>query len=87
MQRLEDTVTPFRSTLLLLATGMLGAGLALAVLLVIPTDAAPSEYGRLLSEELPVLVFVAATGFGMGVLVAFMWGMAQRLLARHAPRA
>jgi hypothetical protein len=87
MQRLEDTVTPFRSTLLLLATGMLGAGLALAVLLVIPTDAAASEYGRLLSEELPVLVFVAATGFGMGVLVAFMWGMTQRLLARHAPRA
>lgn len=78
---------PLRSTLLMLVLGTLGAGLSVAVLLMIPTDAAPADYGRSIAEQLPVLVFVGGAGFGMGILVAVVWSIAQRFFATHVPRA
>jgi hypothetical protein len=65
----------------MLALGGLGAGLSVALLLLTPADGAASAYDRLLAEPLPNVVFVAAAGFGMGVLIAAVWSLARRFLA------
>jgi len=79
-------VTQFRSLLLTLAFGVLGALLSVFFLIVIPTDGAPAGYGQLIAEQLPTLVFVAVAGFGMGALIAIVWSIAQRLFAPSIPR-
>lgn len=76
-----------RSALLALPLGIIGAALALSLLILIPTGEAPTAYGRLLAEPLPNLVFVAAAGFALGVLVAAVWSVTRRLLAPQVPRA
>ena len=65
----------------MLALGGLGAGLSVALLLLTPADGAPTAYDRLLAEPLPNVVFVAAAGFGMGILVVAVWSLARRILA------
>jgi hypothetical protein len=71
------------STLLMLACGSLGAVLSVAFLLMIPTDGAHG-LRALIADELPVLVFAAGMGFGVGVLI--LWSLLQRLFAPSAPR-
>jgi hypothetical protein len=84
---LEVDVSQFWSTLVLLACGSVGAVLSVALLLVIPTDGAPHAYRELLSDDLPVLIFAAGLGFGVGALVALLWSLLQRFFAADVPRA
>jgi hypothetical protein len=70
-----------------MACGSLGAVLSVAFLLIIPTDGAPHGYSELITEELPVLIFAVGMGIGVGVLVALLWSVLQRLFAANAPRA
>jgi hypothetical protein len=76
-----------RSTLLILPLGIIGAALALSFLILIPTGEASTAYARLIAEPLPNVIFVAAAGFGLGVLVALVWSLTWWLLASHAPQA
>lgn len=69
----------------MLTLGLLGAALSVAFLLLIPTDDAAG--GRLFAQPLPIVVFVAAAGFGIGALVALLWSLTQRLFAPHVPPA
>ena len=71
----------------MLTLGLLGAALSVAFLLLIPTDDAAGGYGRLFAQPLPIVVFVAAVGFGIGALVAVLWSLTQRLFAPHVPPA
>jgi hypothetical protein len=80
-------VTQFRSVALLLVLGTLGAMVSMVFLLIIPSDGVTMGYRQLIGEDLPVLVFVAGTGFGMGALIAVLWLFLQRLFAVQAPRA
>ena len=80
-------VLQLRSALLILALGLIGAGLAVGFLLLTPTDGSPTAYGRLIAEPLPNVVFVAAAGFGIGALVAVVWSFAWRLLVPQVPSA
>ncbi len=74
------------SMLLMLACGSLGAVLSVAFLLMIPTDGAHG-FRALIADELPVVVFASGMGFGVGVLIALLWSVLQRLFAPSAPRA
>ena len=78
-------MTPFRSILLMLVLGTLGAVLSASVLLV--TDGAPQGYAELIAKDLPVLIVAAGMGFGAGLLAAFLWSVLLRLFAAHLPRA
>lgn len=75
------------TALIVLACGTAGAVLSVAFLLMIPTDGASHGYRALIAEDLPVLVFTVAMGFGLGVLIALVWSVLQRLFAANAPRA
>lgn len=77
----------FGSAFVLLACGSLGAVLAVALLLLIPTDSAPHGYRELITQEFPVLVFAVGMGFGAGVLIGLLWSVLQRFFAAIAPRA
>ena len=70
-----------QSALVALPLGILGAALALSVLILIPTGEAATPYARLLAEPLPNVIFLAASGFGLGVLVAAVWSLTRRFLA------
>lgn len=76
-----------RSTLLALPLGIIGAALALSFLILIPTGEASTPYGRLIAEPLPNVIFVAAAGFGLGVLVAAVWSLTWRVLPPRSPGA
>ena len=71
----------------MLALGVLGAGLSIGLLSLIPTDAPSSAYGRLMDEPLPNVILVGAIGFGFGALVATVWSLACRIVAPQPPRA
>ncbi len=75
------------SALLFLACGSLGAVLSVTLLLLIPSDGAPLGYRELIANDLPVLVFAAGVGFGVGLMIALLWSGLQRLFAVNAPRA
>jgi len=74
-------------TFFALACGAVGAVLSVALLLMIPTDGVHSGYHELLTNDLPVLVFVTGLGFGIGVMIALLWSILQRLFAANTPRA
>lgn len=76
-----------RARLLMLALGVLGAGLSIGLLPLIPSDAGTTAYGRLIAEPLPNLIFVGAIGFGAGAVVAAAWSLACRIMAPQRPRA
>jgi hypothetical protein len=80
-------VNQLGSTLFILICGILGAALSVAFLLWIPTDGAAHGYRELIADELPVIVFAAGIGFGVGVLIALLWSVLQRVFAPNAPRA
>jgi hypothetical protein len=82
---METAVTQFRSILLMLVLGTLGAVLSASILLV--TDGAPQGYGELIAKDLPVLIVAAGMGFGTGLLAAYLWSVLLRLFAAHLPRA
>ena len=63
------------STPVMLAFGMIGAGLSLAFLLLLPTNEAPTAYSRLISEPLPNVILVAVVGFVIGAFVAAAWSL------------
>jgi hypothetical protein len=56
-------------------------------LILIPTGEASTPYGRLIAEPLPNVIFVAAAGFGLGVLVAAVWSLTWRVLPPRSPGA
>ena len=64
----------------MLPLGIIGAALALSFLILIPTGEASTAYARLTAEPLPNVIFVAAAGFGLGVLVALVWSLTWWLL-------
>jgi hypothetical protein len=70
-----------QSALLAFPLGIIGAALTLSLLVLIPNGEASTAYGRLLAEPLPNVIFVAAAGFGLGVLVAALWSLTRRFLA------
>jgi hypothetical protein len=74
-------------TFVVLACGAVGAALSVALLLMIPTDGVHNGYHELLTNDLPVLVFVTGLGFGLGVLIALLWSILQRLFAANTPGA
>lgn len=76
-----------RSVLLALPLGIIGAALALSLLFLIPTGEASTAYDRLLAEPLPNQIFIAAAGFGLGVLVAAVWSLTWRFVAPQVPPA
>jgi hypothetical protein len=65
----------------MLALGVLGAGLSIGLLPLIPADAPSSAYGRLMDEPLPNVLLVGAIGFCVGALVATVWLLACRIMA------
>lgn len=75
------------SIIIVLACGTLGAALSIALLALIPIDGATRGYGDLLAADLPVLVFALGMGFGIGVLLKFLWSGLQSLFATSAPPA
>lgn len=77
----------FGSTLIAAACGIIGAVLAVALLLIIPTDGAHDGYWELIANDLPVLVFAVGMGFGGGVLIALLWSVLQWIFAANQPRA
>jgi hypothetical protein len=70
----------------MLVLGALGAVMAVAFLLM-ADGGAPHGYGALIANELPVLIVAAGMGFGVGMLIALLWSVLQRLLAVNAPPA
>jgi hypothetical protein len=80
-------LTQFRSALLVIALGILGAGLSVTSLLMSQTDAARNGVGFLIANQLPILIVVSAMGFGAGALVAIAWLVTQRLFGPDVPRA
>jgi hypothetical protein len=73
-------------TLFVMAFGVVGAVLSVAFLLLLPTDGAPSGYGELIFDDLPVVMFAAGTGFVLGALIPLLWSGLQRLFPASAPR-
>jgi hypothetical protein len=72
------------STFLMLAFGMIGAGLSLALLLLLPTNEAPTAYSRLIVEPVPNIILVAAGGFVIGAFVAAAWSLIWRFISPPA---
>jgi hypothetical protein len=81
---METPVTQFRSTILVLALGVLGAVSSVSALLV--TDSTPETYAQLIATDLPVLIVVAAMGAGVGMLLALLWLGLLHHFAAPAPR-
>ena len=80
-------MTQFRSALFVIALGTLGAVLSVTSLLISQTDVARNGVGHLIAQQLPILIFVAGMGFGVGALIAMAWLITQRLFGPDIPRA
>lgn len=80
-------MTQFKSALLVIALGTLGAGLSVTSLLMGETDVARNGVAHLVANQLPILIVVSAMGFGVGALVAIAWLVTQRLFGPDVPRA
>jgi hypothetical protein len=70
-----------------LVCGSLGAVFSVALLLMIPTDGTHNGYRELIVNDPPVLVLAAGIGFAVGVLIALLWSVLQRLFPANAPGA
>lgn len=81
-------MTNFKSVVLMLVLGLLGALMSGAALLMTDvTDGTFDGYGNWFSEQFPVLAVVVAMGFVAGMLIALLWSVLQQIFATNAPRA
>jgi hypothetical protein len=80
-------VSRFGSAVFFLVCGVVGAVVSVTLLLMVPSDGAPLGYRELIADDLPVLVFATGMGFGLGILIALLWSVLQRIFAVNAPRA
>lgn len=79
-------MSQFGSALFFVVCGAIGAALSVTLLLLVPTDGAPLGYRELIANDLPALIFTAAIGLCVGVLIAALWAMLQRIFAVRVPR-